>query len=167
MQLSMALVSKPIEQKRRPRVMIDAQFSVPFNVALGLLTKRLSFVDFTSQNFAAPEIRRLMGGTTCCLDPALDAQYPAAWPARVSDEPPAAQHFSPRQHPSDHRMSRASGRPGAWPRPWSQRPRQALQRDHALGLRLLDFQHQPVGGSCRPQVRAPAPPHRIRPPRGR
>src|SRR5215469_2516562 len=59
-QAAMALVCEPIEQKRRPKVMIDAQFSVPFNVALGLVTKRISFVDFTAQNFVAPEIRRLM-----------------------------------------------------------------------------------------------------------
>jgi 2-methylcitrate dehydratase PrpD len=44
---------------------------------------RVSFVDFTPQNFVAPEIRRLMDATTCCVDPALDAQYPVAWPARV------------------------------------------------------------------------------------
>ena len=82
-QAAMSLVCEPIEQKRSPKVMIDAQFSVPFNVALGLNTKRVSFLDFTPQNFAAPEIRRLMHLTTCRVDPALDAQYPTAWPARV------------------------------------------------------------------------------------
>jgi len=76
-------VCEPIEQKRSPKVMIDAQFSVPFNVALGLNAKRVSFLDFTPQNFVAPEIRRLMHLTTCRVDPVLDAQYPAAWPARV------------------------------------------------------------------------------------
>ena len=30
---AMALVCEPIEQKRQPKVMIDAQFSVPFNAA--------------------------------------------------------------------------------------------------------------------------------------
>jgi 2-methylcitrate dehydratase PrpD len=79
----MALVCEPIEQKRNPKVMIDAQFSVPFNVALGLVTKRVSFGDFTAQNFAAPELRRSMDLTTCRVDPPLDAQNPAAWPARV------------------------------------------------------------------------------------
>ena len=79
----MSLVCEPIEQKRSPKVMIDAQFSVPFNVALALNTKRVSFLDFTPQNFMAPEIRRVMHLTTCRVDPALDAQYPAAWPARV------------------------------------------------------------------------------------
>jgi 2-methylcitrate dehydratase PrpD len=80
---AMPLVCEPIEQKRNPKVMIDAQFSVPFNVALGLNARRVSFSDFTPDNFAAPAIRRLMQLTTCRVDPALDAQYPAAWPARV------------------------------------------------------------------------------------
>lgn len=82
-QAAMALVCEPIERKRRPQVMIDAQFSVPFNVALGLLKKRVSFVDFTPREFGSPEVCRLMDLTTCRMDPALDAQYPAAWPARV------------------------------------------------------------------------------------
>lgn len=82
-QAAMPLVCEPIEQKRHPRLMIDAQFSVPFNVALGLVKRRVSFVDFTPAEFADPEIGRLMGRTTCRVDPALDAQYPAAWPARV------------------------------------------------------------------------------------
>jgi 2-methylcitrate dehydratase PrpD len=54
-------VCEPIEQKRRPKVMIDAQFSVPFNAALALTAKRVLFGDFTPQNFAAP--RSLDGRT--------------------------------------------------------------------------------------------------------
>jgi 2-methylcitrate dehydratase PrpD len=77
------LVCEPIEHKRHPQVMIDAQFSVPFNVALGLLKKRVVFPDFNAQMFAAPEVCRLMNLTTCAVDPRLDAQYPENWPARV------------------------------------------------------------------------------------
>ena len=82
-QAAMPLVCEPIEQKRRPKLMIDAQFSVPFNVALGLVRRRVSFVDFTPAEFTSPEIVRLMDRVTCHVDPALDAQYPQAWPARV------------------------------------------------------------------------------------
>jgi 2-methylcitrate dehydratase PrpD len=82
-QAAMALVCEPIEQKRRPKVMIDAQFSVPFNVALGLVKRRVSFVDFTPAAFADPGVVGLMDRVTCRVDPELDAQYPAAWPARV------------------------------------------------------------------------------------
>src|SRR5262249_546157 len=77
------LVCEPIDQKRNPRVMIDAQFSVPFTVALGLVKKRVVFPDFNEQAFAAPEVCRLMNLVTCAVDPALDAQYPENWPARV------------------------------------------------------------------------------------
>ncbi|MBN3753741.1 MmgE/PrpD family protein [Paraburkholderia sp. Tr-20389] len=83
---AMPLVCEPIGQKRRPKLMIDAQFSVPFNVALGLVKGRVSFVDFTSAEFTSPEIERLMDKVTCHVDPALDAQYPDAWPARVEVE---------------------------------------------------------------------------------
>jgi 2-methylcitrate dehydratase PrpD len=82
-QAAIALVCEPIDRKRRPKVMIDAQFSVPFNVALGFVKKRVSFVDFTPAAFAAPEIVRVMDRVTCRVDPALDAQYPLAWPSRV------------------------------------------------------------------------------------
>lgn len=82
-QAAMPLVCEPIEQKRRPQGMIDAQFSVPFNVALGLVTGRVAFADYTPRNFVAPELRRLMDLTVCRVDPELDAQYPAVWPARV------------------------------------------------------------------------------------
>ena len=41
------------------------------------------FTYFASENFAAPEIERLMDCVTCRVDPTLDAQYPGAWPARV------------------------------------------------------------------------------------
>lgn len=56
---------------------------MPFNVALGLIKKRVSFVDFTPAEFTRPEIERLMDRVTCHVDPALDARYPEAWPARV------------------------------------------------------------------------------------
>jgi 2-methylcitrate dehydratase PrpD len=82
-QAAMALVCEPIEQKRRPKVTIDAQFSVPFNAALGLVKKRVSFVDFTPTAFADLGIVRLMDRVSCRVDPELDAQYPEAWPARV------------------------------------------------------------------------------------
>ena len=80
---AMHLVCEPIEQKRHPKVMIDAQFSVPFNVALALLKKRVVFSDFNERAFGAPEVRRLMNLTTCVADPKLDTQYPENWPARV------------------------------------------------------------------------------------
>src|SRR5215471_8828799 len=82
-QAAMPLVCEPLEHKRHPQVMIDAQFSVPFNVALGLCKKGVVFTDFNAQTFAAPEVCRLMNLTTCAVDPALDAQYPENWPTRV------------------------------------------------------------------------------------
>lgn len=55
-QAPMPLVCEPIEQKRRRKVIVDAQF----NVALGLTANRFRSGTSTRQKFAVPEIRRLM-----------------------------------------------------------------------------------------------------------
>ncbi len=53
-QAAMPLVCEPIEQKRRPRLMIDAQFSVPFNVALGLVKRARLFRRFHAGRIQLP-----------------------------------------------------------------------------------------------------------------
>lgn len=77
------LVCEPLGRRRRPAVMIDAQFSVPFNVALGLSTGRIAFPDFTPQMFADPAMRELMDRVDYRVDPDFDRRYPAEWPGRV------------------------------------------------------------------------------------
>jgi 2-methylcitrate dehydratase PrpD len=75
------LVAEPIEQKRAPTNVVDAQFSAPFAAALALVRGATGFADYTSANVADPLIRHLMSRTECYRDPALDASYPARWPA--------------------------------------------------------------------------------------
>ena len=83
MTAAVALVCEPLAVRRRPAVMIDAQFSVPFNVALGLLTGRVAFRDFTPQMFGHPAMRALMDRVEYRVDPDFDRRYPAEWPGRV------------------------------------------------------------------------------------
>lgn len=77
------LVCEPLAVRRRPAVMIDAQFSVPFNVALALSTGRVSFRDFTPPMFADPGLRDLMDRVDYRVEPDFDRRYPAEWPGRV------------------------------------------------------------------------------------
>lgn len=77
------IVCSPIEEKRNPKSMIDAQFSMPFNVALALVKKQVVFSDLIPEIWNDAAIRRLMNVTDCIVDPVLDADFPAAWPARV------------------------------------------------------------------------------------
>jgi 2-methylcitrate dehydratase PrpD len=83
MTAAVALVCEPLAVRRRPAVMIDAQFSVPFNVALGLLTGRVAFRDFTPQMFGDPAMCALMDRVEYRVDPDFDRRYPVEWPGRV------------------------------------------------------------------------------------
>ncbi|MGH2966467.1 MAG: MmgE/PrpD family protein [Solirubrobacterales bacterium] len=77
------LVAEPIERKRHPRTVVDAQFSAPFAVAIALVHGRASRSEFSAANLADPRVRHLMVRTSCHRDPALDALYPEGMPARV------------------------------------------------------------------------------------
>lgn len=77
------LVAEPIEQKRAPRNVVDAQFSAPFAAAVALAQGAAGFGEYTQRNVDDAEIRSLMAATDCFRDSALDAVYPSQWPARV------------------------------------------------------------------------------------
>ena len=75
------LVAEPIEQKRAPANVVDAQFSAPFAAAVALVRGAAGYPDYSLSNVADPVIRSLMARTDCYRDPGLDANYPERWPA--------------------------------------------------------------------------------------
>jgi 2-methylcitrate dehydratase PrpD len=77
------LIAEPIERKRHPETVVDAQFSAPFAAAVALLYGDTSLSAFTAARLADPSVRSLMERTTCYRDPDLDARYPVALPADV------------------------------------------------------------------------------------
>jgi 2-methylcitrate dehydratase PrpD len=77
------LIADPIERKRAPANVVDAQFSAPFAAALALTRGGAGPRDFTQENVDDPTIRHLMARTVCYRDPDLDAHYPRRWPAAV------------------------------------------------------------------------------------
>lgn len=80
------LVAEPIEQKRAPRTVVDAQFSAPFAAAVAFVRGGAGLEQFSDANIADPTIRRLMARTDCVTDAALDASYPAEMPGTVEIE---------------------------------------------------------------------------------
>src|SRR5204862_2131531 len=80
------LVADPIEQKRTPVGVVDAQFSAPYAAAVAFARGRARLADYTEASIADPIIRSLMRRAECYRDPALDAGYPAVWPAAVEVE---------------------------------------------------------------------------------
>ncbi len=78
------LVAEPIEQKRAPANVVDAQFSAPFAAAVALVRGAAGREEHSLANLTDPIIQSLMERTACYRDPSLDAVYPKQWPAAAS-----------------------------------------------------------------------------------
>lgn len=77
------LVCQPVSKKRQPISILDAQFSMHFNIAIALLQNRVTLAEYHNEYFFSAKVRAIMEKVHCEIDPALDALYPVAWPARV------------------------------------------------------------------------------------
>jgi len=77
------LVAEPIEQKRAPRNVVDAQFSAAFAAAIALARGGAGYRDYCLAAVDDPVIRGLMQKVSCYRDAKLDAAYPDHWPAAV------------------------------------------------------------------------------------
>jgi 2-methylcitrate dehydratase PrpD len=77
------LVADPIDQKRAPHSVVDAQFSAPYAAAVALLYGTGGIDAYTPERLADPRVRALMQRTSCYRDDTLDAEYPIRWPAAV------------------------------------------------------------------------------------
>jgi 2-methylcitrate dehydratase PrpD len=77
------LVADPIDRKRAPQSIVDAQFSAPFAVAVALHHGRAGLDEYSLANLQDQTIRALMSVTSCHTDPELDRAYPERWPGMV------------------------------------------------------------------------------------
>jgi 2-methylcitrate dehydratase PrpD len=78
------LVADPIEQKRAPAGVVDAQFSAPYAAAAALVFGTGDITAYEAARLSDPRVRALMAVTDCYRDAALDADYPRRWPAAAS-----------------------------------------------------------------------------------
>jgi 2-methylcitrate dehydratase PrpD len=78
------LVAEPIEQKRSPVGVVDAQFSAPYAAAAALVFGSGGMDVYTSSRMADPQVRALLPRVECYRDNSLDAVYPRRWPAEAS-----------------------------------------------------------------------------------
>lgn len=75
------LVAEPIEQKRAPANVVDAQFSAPYAAAVALAFGSGGLDAYTPEALHDPVVRDLLARTECYRDASLDAVYPRQWPA--------------------------------------------------------------------------------------
>jgi 2-methylcitrate dehydratase PrpD len=77
------IVCEPAEHKRRPRSVVDEQFSLPFGIAVALARGAASPAEFVLETLDDPGITRLMDRVSAVRDATLDAAYPRVWPSWV------------------------------------------------------------------------------------
>ena len=75
------VICEPAERKRRPLGIVDAQFSLPFGIAVALIKRRASLEEFSEPMLNDPLVREVMTKVGYARDPELEKNYPREWPA--------------------------------------------------------------------------------------
>ncbi len=75
------VICEPAERKYHPVNVVDAQFSLPFGIAVALVRRRAGLEEFTSAMLRDPVVLELMPRVGYARDPELEKNYPREWPA--------------------------------------------------------------------------------------
>jgi 2-methylcitrate dehydratase PrpD len=78
------LVADPIDRKRSPSSVVDAQFSAPYAACAALVYGSGGMDVYSEERLGDPIVRELMRRTECYRSADLDANYPREWPAEAS-----------------------------------------------------------------------------------
>ncbi|QPI75270.1 MmgE/PrpD family protein [Sphingobium sp. Cam5-1] len=76
------LVGAPIEHKRNPRNIVDAQFSAPFVLSCALVTGAMEWDSY--QRLNDPLIRAILPKVDCIHDPQIEAEFPANMSGKIT-----------------------------------------------------------------------------------
>ena len=96
---------EPIEVKRRPRIAVDAQFSLPYTIACALVKKRASITDFAEEAIRDPTALQIASRIHPFVDQEIEKRAgreisPASIEVRVkTGEVYSAQVQYPKGHP--------------------------------------------------------------------
>jgi len=80
------MLCNPIERKLRPITHVDAQFSLPWAIAVAICKNRTGIDEFRTEALNDPEVLALAEKVTWELDQAAEAMYPKAYPATLIAE---------------------------------------------------------------------------------
>jgi 2-methylcitrate dehydratase PrpD len=80
------LVAEPRAKKYHPESVVDAQFSMPFGVAVAAMDGAAGLDQFTVEKIRSTEIRKLMGRVVLTKDIRIETNFPQEWPASVAIE---------------------------------------------------------------------------------
>lgn len=78
------LVGAPIDKKRNPENIVDAQFSAPFVLSTALATGTMGWDSYRALN--DPQVRTLLPKVDCVHDPEIEAEFPTNMSGRITIE---------------------------------------------------------------------------------
>ncbi len=76
---ALTLVWDPPETKRRPASVVDAQFSLPYSLAIALREGRADPSEYEPVRHGDPQLQRLIDSVECVADPEFERHYPEQW----------------------------------------------------------------------------------------
>lgn len=68
----------PLQVKRNPRTLVDAQFSMPYTIAAALVRRRLEIADFTAEAIRDPAVIGVANRVSAVVDASLAEHLPPA-----------------------------------------------------------------------------------------
>ncbi len=80
------MLCNPVDRKLRPQTHVDAQFSLPWAIAVAICKNRTGVDEFKVESLNDPEVLALAQKVTWEFDPEAEAMYPKAYPATVIAE---------------------------------------------------------------------------------
>ncbi len=83
---SVRMLCYPEERKRKPVTHVDAQFSLPWAIAVAICKNKTGIDEFRTEALNDPELLGLAQKVTWELDPEAEAMYPKAYPATLIAE---------------------------------------------------------------------------------
>lgn len=85
-EFTVKMLCYPVDRKLRPQTHVDAQFSLPYAIAVALCKNRTGISEFGTDAIDDPEVLALAEKVTWELDPDAERLYPKAYPATVIAE---------------------------------------------------------------------------------
>jgi 2-methylcitrate dehydratase PrpD len=80
---SIKVLTVPVETKADPQTVVDAQFSLPYAIAVGMVKGRETIAEYTNTSIRDPDVLALAKKVTWELDPEAEKVYPKYYPCTV------------------------------------------------------------------------------------
>ena len=80
------IVVEPVERKLAPVNDVDAQFSLPYAIGLGIVMRKATLEEYAEPTLSSPAVRAVAAKVVAEVRPDFDARFPALWPSEVEIE---------------------------------------------------------------------------------